>query len=648
MPLFVQPAIAILHTLYGIYRLSRSPVGRPPTLQANYMLFASTFDIGLIPFYVVTAYVTYAEFAKGAYNWRTMLGDNLIAHQIATTTFLLSAVNGALHLVSFGISLSLMVAFRRIARLPPDMNPLEDNLTARPHKRSKSELTEKHMSQSTLDSGIGMNDPLIGAPRNVPLPTHYRGDSYDNGFSQFPSFPDHMGHQPMAQQPQGRFVHPDRLPYAPDQLPSMNIPRTQEVDFQQKADEKRNSIPRKPVQTINGNEQKPTPPVHLEVPRRAPSSAKAPSRTESVSTVSGNWVAYPSRSPSPLDNILKEDTLNENEDRRDTSSTYSRSNTTASTSTVAKDWPVTPQRSGWDIGETIAEDVRGEYESIALNEYYGHDDAADYYPKQNGIYGNTEQDLGDHHINIYTDNQYSDDDENNNDDDYEDAEVDMDQGASLPLNPLGLNPPTPQTSNVNLHDTPASANSRMALADIPNLSPDMRARSPTPGDSPMKKTGRTYGDLGRKISNNIRNVSGPRKMSSKKNKTAKQNKSQKANSYGALRQDDDVSDNDGNESDGVPSADVDRKGRVVSNSGADVAAGGTPRANNAGSASAGLASYGSYIAGLGVGIGRRRDVSGKMAEEGRSGTMVNAGRPGTEPEHKNPIRAPGWARFAGL
>lgn len=633
----VQAAIGFLHSLYGIYRLSRSPIGRPPALQANYMLFASTFDIGLIPFYVLTGYVTYTEFAFSEHKWKTLVGDALIAHQIATVTFLLSAVNGALHLISFGISVYLMVAFRRIAKLPPDMNPLEDNLTARPHKRTKSELNEKHASQSTLDSGIGMDDPLIGAPRNVPFPTHYRGDSYDNGFSQFPSFPANFGQQPYAPQPQGRFAHPDQLPYASDQLPSLNAPRIQTMDFQKKADENRNSIPRKPVQTAaNGNEQKPTPPVHLEVPRRGPSSAKAPTRNESVSTASGNWIAYPSRTPSPMDDVLKEPTLNEEEPHRDTSSSYSRSNTPASTTSAAKDRLVSPQRSGWDMGQTIAEDVRGEYEAIALNEYYGHDDAADYYPRENGIYGNTEQDLGDHPINIYTDNQHSD----YEDDIYEDDEVDVDQGASLPLNPLALNPPTPQTSHVNLHETPTSVNSRNALADIPNLSPDMRARSPTPGDSPLKKTGRTYGELGRKISNNIRNVSGPRKMSSKKNKTPMQGKSPK--SYGALRQDDDASDNDGNESDGVPTADVDRKGRVVSNSGAD------PRANNAASGSAGLASYGSYIAGLGVGIGRRRDVSGKMAEEGRSGTMVNAGRPGTEPEHKTPIRAAGWARFAGL
>ena len=641
----LQPAIAILHTLYGIYQLSRSPIGRPPALQANYMLFASTFDIGLIAFYVFAAYISYAEYTNGAYHWTTLLGDGLIPHQIATATFLLSVVNAALHLVSFGISLFLMVSFRRIARLPPDMNPLEDNLTARPHKRTKSEIAEKHNSQSTLDSGIGMDDPLMGSPRSMSFSMHYRGDSYGDGSNQFPLFPDHENYQS-----RGPFVNPDQLPYAPDQLPIENVPRFPEMQFQQKTEQKRNSIPRKPVQNfqipeqnINGNSIKPSAPPHLEVPRHGPSPVNVPNRTESVSPMSDNWIAYPSRSPSPLDNILRENTHNGNEGHRDTSSTYSRSNTTASTSSVARDWLGSSNRSGWDVGETIAEDVRGEYESIALREYYANDDDMHDYPQQNGPYDDAEQDLGDHAIEIYTDNHQSDDDEDN----------DNEQSALHPLNPLGMNPPTPQASHDRLHDTAGSANGRVALADIPNLSPDMRSTSPPPGDSPMKKTGRTYGELERKASNPTgRNVSGQgQRKASKKNKTAKQSKFRKLSSYGALRQDDHGSDNeDSNESDGVPSADVgvnenDRKGRVVSNSGADIA---TPRHNTGEPTAAGLASYGSYIAGLGVGMGRRRDVSGKMAEEGRSGTIVNAGRPGTEPEHKTAIRAPGWARFAGL
>lgn len=74
----------------------------------------------------------------------------------------------------------------------------------------------------------------------------------------------------------------------------------------------------------------------------------------------------------------------------------------------------------------------------------------------------------------------------------------------------------------------------------------------------------------------------------------------------------------------------DRKGRVVSNSGADFG----PNVSG-GSA----LSYGNYIAGLGV--GRRRDVSGKVAEEGRVG--INKAT-----DEKPTVRAAGWARFAGL
>lgn len=315
------------------------------------------------------------------------------------------------------------------------------------------------------------------------------------------------------------------------------------------------------------------------------------------------------------------------------------------------------QRYGWDVGETITEDVRGEYESIAMHEFYGNDDEMLDYPQQNEPYDKREQDLGDQAIEIYTDQNDLDDIDDDNDNDN-----DNDLSASHPLNPLGMNPLTPQISQNDLPNgtTHPPATGRLALADIPNLSPSPNLRPESPpaadpaGDSPMKKTGRSYGDLKRNPSvPKHRNISGQAKPSSKKSKQAKQNRSKKMSSYGALRQDDQGSDDENendldNENDLAPTDENDRKGRVVSNSGADVM---NPRRSNVGTNSnsnAGLSSYGSYIAGLGVGFGRRRDVSGKMAEEGRSGTMVNAGRPGTEPEHKTAIRAAGWARFAGL
>ena len=48
----------------------------------------------------------------------------------------------ALHLVSLSNSLWLGMMFRKISLMPPDMNPLEDNLTARPqHKRTTTSST---------------------------------------------------------------------------------------------------------------------------------------------------------------------------------------------------------------------------------------------------------------------------------------------------------------------------------------------------------------------------------------------------------------------------------------------------------------------------------------------------------------------------
>lgn len=640
----VQPAVAILHTLYGIYHLSRSPIGKPPGTQANYNVFASTIDLGLVPFYVFGAYISYIEYANVAYNWGTLLGNtNGIPHLIANVNFIISIASGALHAISFGISMFLSIVFRRITRLPPDMNPLEDNLTARPHKRTKSEIAEKHLSQSTVDSGIGMDDPLIGSPRNMPFSMHNRHPSSGDGLNEF------IFNTNYNRLSQGPFVHPDELPYAdPTPKPLQFQPRPQQG----------NVIPRKPVQIsqmptqdIDNLSNRPTPPMHLNVPNQGPYPDSISDRSKTVSPMSDNWIAYPSRSPSPLDKLQTPETesaKNENVARRDISSMYSRSNTTASTDS-APNW-VSAQGYGWNIDEAIKEDVHGEYESLAMHEHYGNDDEyLDDYRQENGLYDDVERDLGDEPINIYPDAYLSDED-----DDMKDKLEDP--ATSQLLNPLALNPPTPLTSRNNLHDDTTSKplNGRHALTDVPNLSPAaiLRSDSPPPGESPEKKTGRYYGEL---ESNPSVSVRGDRDVSEqnaplrKKSKLQKKNsKSRKMKSYNTLRQDDHVSDDeiDNEGTSAIPKGtdENDRKGRVVSNSGADIPG---PR-SNPGAPSAGLSSYGNYIAGLGIGVGRRRDVSGKMAEEGRSGTMVNAGRPGTEPEHKKPIRAAGWAKFAGL
>lgn len=571
------------------------------------MVFSATLDFGLIPFYVFTAFIAYKEYTANSYHWATMFSNSELTQPIAKTAFILSLVNGGFHAICFAISVSLAIIFHHISQLPPDLNPLEDNLTARPHKRTRSELAEKHMSQSSVDTAEA---PLISSPRTVPF-MHTRAKSSEGGSS---NYSDIVNEQRLSQGSVYRghlsYGEPPRLPEIPSHLQGFR-----ETQF----------LPQFSGQeTANARMQSPSTLSHNSPVREL--SPDMPNRSHCLSPESDNWVVYPSRSPSPL---VVEKTHNENL-ARGPSSVYTGSEFSATSG--GKDWLSSAQIYGGNVGEPIAEDIRGEYESIAMQEYYANDDDVHDLARHNGLYGSTEQDLGDQHIKIFQDHE---------DDHMDDAH------DSLPFNPLQLNPPTPQPvlSEQQHASTPNSG--RRVLSIIPNLTP-----TPTPPpskpemDSPTKK-GRFYGDLEVNTGLTIpRTVSGNNKtskggMERKKSKLVKR-KSQKSNAYGALRQDDVNSDNDGeNTTPPTPPANPartegDRKGRVVSNSGADYA-----RHNNNTEVGSGLSSYGSYIAGLGV--GRRRDVSGKVAEEGRSGAKPNDPQP-----HTTPTRAAGWARFAGL
>ncbi|KAI9934952.1 hypothetical protein ASPWEDRAFT_175672 [Aspergillus wentii DTO 134E9] len=602
----VGPCVAILHTLYGIYHLSRSPIGRPTGSQASYMVFAATFDLGLIPFYVFTAFIAYKQYTTDYYHWETLFDNAQITEPIAKVTFILSIANGGLHAISLGLSIFLAVLFREITKLPPDLNPLEDNLTARPHKRNKSEMAEKHLSQSTMDTAIS-SDPLIGSPRAVPF-MHTRERSSVDGSARYS---DQFNEQ---RQSQGSH-NPDYLPYEEPPVPEIPAHLFQADHF----------LPQTPVQEMENIKIQTPSNMSRNTPIREPSPS-IPDRSQCVSPESDNWIVYPSRSPSPIEEFQA--TQNENLARRDPSSVYDRTVTPASTNSGGRDWLGSAQRYGWGVGGPIAEDVHGEYESLAAHEYYGNDDDIHDFPLHNRLYDQIEQDLGENRINIFHD--------------YDDHEED--HHNSLPFNPLGLNPPTPQppTPQPNEPLDNISATGRNILADIPNLSPTPPVAVPEI-DSPEKK-GRFYGELEGNPGLSVpRGVSGQDKpyidgLGRKPTKLVKR-KSQKMNSYGPLRQNDADSDADENSTPPLPkpvTVDGDRKGRVVSNSGADYGA-----RHNTGPGAA-LSSYGSYIAGLGV--GRRRDVSGKVAEEGRSGaTMPQDKQPQT-----TPVRAAGWARFAGL
>lgn len=147
------------------------------------MMFAAMTDTGLIPFLLFSALMAHGDYTSNAYGWGTLFSTSDASYKIIYAFYLISVVEGCLAVVSLALGIYLAILFRKIAKLPPDMNPLEPNLTARPHKRNKSELTEKHTSSSTAsltnDRMSKTSDPFAPASRRVPF-MHTRTDSADN------------------------------------------------------------------------------------------------------------------------------------------------------------------------------------------------------------------------------------------------------------------------------------------------------------------------------------------------------------------------------------------------------------------------------------------------------------------------------------
>lgn len=148
----------------------RPAKGRTPASSASYHMFALFMDGGLVPFYIFIAL-----FANNAYNtpvnassrWTSFFNNANSTAILLSVTWIAAAVMAGLHLVSIGIDIYLVMMFRKIAKLPPDMNPLEDNLTSRraakhQYKNSEASISTASMSQKppgyTSRSTLNLND----------------------------------------------------------------------------------------------------------------------------------------------------------------------------------------------------------------------------------------------------------------------------------------------------------------------------------------------------------------------------------------------------------------------------------------------------------------------------------------------------------
>jgi hypothetical protein len=577
------------------------------------MLFASSMDAGLIPFYAFTAFAAKQQYVEDTYGWSTLFNDAHITNDVIHALFLLSAICSSLHVVSFIISIYLAIVFRQIAMLPPDMNPLEDNLTARPHKRNRSEISEKHRSQSTLGSTIAnsqraVDDPIMGEPRTIPF-MHTRQGSSDT----------------MVEQQQ---MSSNEKRASQTSLQSHRASRSDLPSQQRRLDEQSNrsskSLTRSSARRIRDGSSRPSSMVLDDAPVLQPSSGGyVPTDFRWGSPVSSlesdNWVTYPSPTTSPV---------NENVARQ-LSPLPSRSDTPPS----VYSWLGSAQKYEHDKSNVLPRKARGGYAALQDQEEGEND--------ENAVLEDDEQDLGERY-----------------------------EHHDRSSNPLGMNPPTPQPKEEEPEKSASRKTSlrRVALVDRPN--PSVKGQDMPPIAS-LDSEGRFYGELESKTGLSVPRAISKQEMPPSRGEKLKTfgskklwgRKSGKSPAYESIKAKDD--DDEGEDSDSLETPqltpkkrskqagttnqgdndkDSDRKGRVVSNSGIDLGEG-----LQFGS---GSDSYGSYISGLGVGRRRDRDVSGKVAEEGRgSPALYNSDREEDTPDKKrnsSTIRAAGWARFAGL
>lgn len=168
----------MLHTVYGTYHLFRPAGDRTPGSSGAYHTFAAVADLAIIPLYAYGALAT----SRNSEDWSTLLSDTDLAKEYfvpATYYTLIGA--GSCHVVSLVISVYLALMFRRIHRMPPDMNPLESHYTTRAHKRNKSSVAtfstysdgvEKRLSTPMSEhrrSGAPYEDVSLSRPPSIPF-----------------------------------------------------------------------------------------------------------------------------------------------------------------------------------------------------------------------------------------------------------------------------------------------------------------------------------------------------------------------------------------------------------------------------------------------------------------------------------------------
>ncbi|KAJ4300221.1 hypothetical protein N0V88_002892 [Collariella sp. IMI 366227] len=163
--------VAIIHCLYSIFHHARPAGSRTPGSSTAYHIFSAVSDLCILPLYV------YGIITTRNTNWaekKTRFDGDLVARYMEPSVYYGLIGAGGLHVLSLTISLWLAFMFRRISSMPPDMNPLEANLTSRVHKKNKSSVatastytdSEKRDSQLYDDTSRPPSIPFMHTRQN--------------------------------------------------------------------------------------------------------------------------------------------------------------------------------------------------------------------------------------------------------------------------------------------------------------------------------------------------------------------------------------------------------------------------------------------------------------------------------------------------
>lgn len=240
------------------------------------------------------------------------------SNKVLKTTWLTATTVGGLHVASLFLDMYLVIVFRKISKLPPDMNPLEDNLTSRrksKHKHKNSSISavtplnssnEKRFSAQSTVAGErhSQADPLLS--KDIPCPDktqvaflHTRTDSATTYSPHTPNSARHskerfsMYSQPAtARQSRRSLNHRDDLHRLDDEDDGQTLAQRKSFLAQQ-ANIKRHSRNESSVTLSSAKQEFYTPPTTAKSDKQEAAGDLALQRNSRENLQNDNWFVYP-------------------------------------------------------------------------------------------------------------------------------------------------------------------------------------------------------------------------------------------------------------------------------------------------------------------------------------------------------------------